>query len=472
VTAHSDAPRALTVLLDRDLLALNRVVGALRRYNLAIEGITLGPAESPGRDWLTITLKRDSATLDTTVQKLRRVSGVRAAALLPIDRGATEAAAIETQAAPSAITPQSETTMSTSELRVYYDADAELDRLRGRTVAVIGYGSQGHAHALNLKESGVTVIVGLRPGGPSWAKAKADGLDVRSVSDAARAADVIMMLVPDQHARAVYDREVAAHVTPGKTLMFAHGFNVHYKEITPPSGVDVSMVAPKSPGHLVRSEFQAGRGVPALVAVATDASGAALPNALAYAAGIGCTRAGVLPTSFREETESDLFGEQVVLCGGVTALIKGGFETLVEAGYAPELAYFECLHELKLIVDLMYRGGMKFMRYSISDTAEYGDYTRGPRIVTPAVRDTMRQILADIQNGAFAREWIDENKTGGANFQRLRQVDRDHLIEQVGARLRAMMPWSEEGKAAAATTLARPGRAPAPVRGDERVAAR
>jgi ketol-acid reductoisomerase len=281
-----------------------------------------------------------------------------------------------------------------------------------------------------------------------------------------------MMLVPDQHARAVYDRDVAPHVTPGKTLMFAHGFNVHYKEITPPSGVDVSMVAPKSPGHLVRSEFQAGRGVPALVAVANDASGAALPNALAYAAGIGCTRAGVLPTTFREETESDLFGEQVVLCGGVTALIKGGFETLVEAGYAPELAYFECLHELKLIVDLMYRGGMKFMRYSISDTAEYGDYTRGPRIVTPAVRETMRQILADIQSGAFAREWIDENKTGAANFQRLRQVDHEHLIEQVGARLRAMMPWSEEGKAAAAAQLARPARAPTPLRGDERVAAR
>jgi ketol-acid reductoisomerase len=471
VTAHPDAPRALTVLLDRDLLALNRVVVALRRYNMPVESLTLGPAKSPGLDWLTFTPQRDSAMLDTAVQKLRRLSGVRAAALLPLDL-ATEEQALETRSAPLEPSLQkSETTMATSALQVFYDADAELDRLRGRTVAVIGYGSQGHAHALNLKESGVTVIVGLRPGGPSWAKAKADGLDVRSVSDAARAADVIMMLVPDQHARAVYDRDVAAHVTPGKTLMFAHGFNVHYKEISPPA-VDVSMVAPKSPGHLVRSEFQAGRGVPALVAVANDASGAALPNALAYAAGIGCTRAGVLPTTFREETESDLFGEQVVLCGGVTALIKGGFETLVEAGYAPELAYFECLHELKLIVDLMYRGGMKFMRYSISDTAEYGDYTRGPRIVTPAVRETMRQILADIQSGAFAREWIDENKTGGANFQRLRQVDQDHLIEQVGARLRAMMPWSEEGKAAAAATLARPGRAPEPVRGDERVAAR
>ena len=315
-------------------------------------------------------------------------------------------------------------------------------------------------------------MIGLPAESKSRAKVSAAGLAVFEPAEAARRADVIMILAPDHIQGDLYARDIAPHLTKGKTLMFAHGFNVHYKEITPPSGVDVSMVAPKSPGHLVRSEFQAGRGVPALVAVATDASGAALPNALAYAAGIGCTRAGVLPTSFREETESDLFGEQVVLCGGVTALIKGGFETLVEAGYAPELAYFECLHELKLIVDLMYRGGMKFMRYSISDTAEFGDYTRGPRIVTPAVRDTMRQILADIQNGAFAREWIDENKTGGANFQRLRQVDRDHLIEQVGARLRAMMPWSEEGKAAAATTLARPGRAPAPVRGDERVAAR
>ncbi|HEU5262188.1 MAG TPA: ketol-acid reductoisomerase [Gemmatimonadales bacterium] len=339
--------------------------------------------------------------------------------------------------------------MSPKGLRVYYDADTDLGRLEGRRVAVIGYGSQGHAHALNLKESGINVVVGLRPDGASWARAATDGLDVRSVSDAAAAADVIMMLVPDQHARAVYESGVAAHVTPGKTLMFAHGFNVHYREILPPTGVDVSMVAPKSPGHLVRSEFQAGRGVPALVAVAQDASGDALADALAYAAGIGCTRAGVLPTTFREETESDLFGEQVVLCGGVTALIKAGFETLVAAGYSPELAYFECLHELKLIVDLMYRGGMKFMRYSISDTAEYGDYTRGPRIITPAVRAEMQTILTAIQDGSFAREWIGENASGGANFQRLRQAEQHHLIEQVGARLRAMMPWSEEAKAAA-----------------------
>jgi ketol-acid reductoisomerase len=349
-----------------------------------------------------------------------------------------------------------ERAMSRTSLRVYYDADADLARLSGRTVAIIGYGSQGHAHALNLSESGVTVLVGLRPGGASWARAVAAGLTVRPVAEAARTADMIMMLVPDQHARAVYDAEVAAALAPGKTLMFAHGFNVHFKEITPPAGVDVSMVAPKSPGHLVRSEFQAGRGVPALVAVAQDASGHALADALAYAAGIGCTRAGVLPTTFREETESDLFGEQVVLCGGVTALVTAGFETLVAAGYAPELAYFECLHELKLIVDLMYRGGMKFMRHSISDTAEYGDYTRGPTLITPAVRARMQQILTDIQSGAFAREWIDESRQGGPNFERLRREQNDHLVERVGAELRAMMPWSEEGKARAAADLRPP----------------
>ena len=358
--------------------------------------------------------------------------------------------------------------MSASELLVYYDADADPGRLRRRAIAIIGYGSQGHAHALNLRESGVKVVVGLRPDGASWQRAAAEGLDVRPVAEAARAADVVMMLVPDQHARAVYEESVAGAIQPGKTLMFAHGFNVHFGEIAPPPGADVSMVAPKSPGHLVRSEFQAGRGVPALVAVAQDASGEALPNALAYAAGIGCTRAGVIPTTFREETESDLFGEQVVLCGGVTSLIKAGFETLVDAGYSPELAYFECLHELKLIVDLMYRGGMKFMRYSISDTAEYGDYTRGPRLITAPVRAEMQRILADIQSGAFAREWIAESRQGGPNFQRMRQEQNDHLIERVGAKLRAMMPWSEEGKAAAS---ARPPESK-PSGAKERVAAR
>jgi ketol-acid reductoisomerase len=270
------------------------------------------------------------------------------------------------------------------------------------------------------------------------------------MADAAAAADVIMVLVPDQEARAVYESAIAPGLKPGKTLMFAHGFNIHFKEIVPPATVDVTMIAPKSPGHLVRSEFQGGRGVPALVAVHQDASGQALANALAYAAGIGCTRAGVLQTTFREETETDLFGEQTVLCGGVTSLIKAGFDTLVGAGYAPELAYFECMHELKLIVDLMYRGGMKFMRYSISDTAEYGDYTRGPRVITDQVRKEMARILTEIQDGSFAREWIAESRAGGGRFHALRKSENDHPIERVGAKLRAMMPWSEEGKARAA----------------------
>src|SRR2546421_352061 len=267
--------------------------------------------------------------------------------------------------------------MSAPAVRVFYDADADPTRLRDRVVAVIGYGSQGHAHALNLRDSGVRVIVGLRPGGASWERARAEGLDVRPIADAAAAANVVMVLVPDQEARAVYEAGIARTLGPGKTLLFAHGFNIHFGEIVPPPSVDVAMIAPKSPGHMVRSEYQAGRGVPALVAVQRDASGHALADALAYAAGIGCTRAGVLETSFKEETETDLFGEQAVLCGGVTALVQAGFETLTNAGYAPEIAYFECLHELKLIVDLMYRGGMGFMRRSISDTAEYGDYTRG-----------------------------------------------------------------------------------------------
>jgi ketol-acid reductoisomerase len=331
-------------------------------------------------------------------------------------------------------------------VRVYYDADADRGRLADRTFAIIGYGSQGHAHALNLKESGARVIVGLRSGGGSWERARASGLDVRSVADAAEVADTLMLLVPDQDMRAIYENGVAGALRRGKTLMFAHGFNIHYGEIEPPAGVDVSMVAPKSPGHLVRSEYQAGRGVPALVAIHQDASGQALANALAYASGIGCTRAGVIETSFREETETDLFGEQAVLCGGVTALVKAGFETLTQAGYRPEMAYFECLHELKLIVDLMYRGGMQFMRYSISDTAEYGDYTRGPRLITDETRAEMRKILAAVQDGSFAREWLAENRAGRPNFERLRQADRDHEIERVGKMLRAMMPWSEEGK--------------------------
>ena len=345
-----------------------------------------------------------------------------------------------------------------SSVRVYYDADADRARLRDRVFAIIGYGSQGHAHAQNLRDSGARVIVGLRPGGESWARAAADGLEVRSVADAARAGDVIMMLVPDQEQRAVYETAVAPALGPSKTLMFAHGFNIHFGEIVPPAAVDASMIAPKSPGHLVRSEYQAGRGVPALVAVHQDASGSALPNALAYAAGIGCARAGVIGTSFAEETETDLFGEQAVLCGGVTALVQAGFETLTEAGYAPEMAYFECLHELKLIVDLIYRGGLGFMRHSISNTAEYGDLTRGDRVISPAVRAEMRRLLADIRSGAFAREWIAECRAGAPRFAELRRAAQQHPIEKVGAELRAMMPWTEEGKARRAK--AKPAREP------------
>src|SRR3954463_16239905 len=337
--------------------------------------------------------------------------------------------------------------MSNDSVRVYYDADADRRRLATRTFAIIGYGSQGHAHALNLRESGARVIVGVRPDGRSADAARAAGLDVRPVAAAAADADVVMLLVPDQDMRAIYEAGVAPALGPGKTLMFAHGFNIHYGQIAPPAGVDVTMVAPKSPGHLVRSEYEAGRGVPALVAIHQDASGHALADALAYASGIGCTRAGVIETTFREETETDLFGEQAVLCGGVTALVKAGFETLTQAGYRPEMAYFECLHELKLIVDLMYRGGLGFMRYSISDTAEWGDYVSGPRIVTPAVKAAMKEVLNDIQSGAFAERFIKDQNTGRKEFENFRSQDREHQIEQVGERLRAMMPWSEEGKA-------------------------
>jgi ketol-acid reductoisomerase len=423
----------VSVLLDDGLPTLNRAVGALRRRNVPVGRLAVGPSGTTGVARLTFVTPIDAAAVERVVQQFRKIIGVRDVLVTPADDDNREGG----QA------------MSSPDVRVFYEADADLSRLRGRVIAVIGYGSQGHAHALNLRDSraGARVIVGLRPGGGSgsWDRAKAENLEVRPVAEAARAADVIMMLVPDQEARTVYEAGVVGALAPGKTLLFAHGFNVHFREIVPPASVDVAMIAPKSPGHLLRSEFQAGRGVPALVAVHQDASGHALADALAYAAGIGCARAGVLETTFREETETDLFGEQAVLCGGVSALVQAGFETLTAAGYAPEIAYFECLHELKLIVDLMYRGGMKFMRYSISDTAEYGDYTRGPRIVTDAVRAEMRQMLADIQSGAFAREWIAESRGGGRRFQEMRRVAAEHAIERVGARLRAMMPWTEEG---------------------------
>ena len=335
--------------------------------------------------------------------------------------------------------------MTNDPVRVYYDADADRGRLAGRTFAIIGYGSQGHAHALNLRDSGAKVIVGLRKGGASWDKAKAAGLDVRTVAEAAAAAEVIMMLTPDQDGRAIYEGGVAQGLKPGKTLMFAHGFNIHFGEIVPPAGVDVSMVAPKSPGHLVRSEYEGGRGVPALVAVQQDASGQALANALAYASGIGCTRAGVIETTVKDECETDLFGEQVVLCGGLVELIKGGYETLVEAGYAPEMAYFECLHEVKLIVDLIYEGGIANMNYSISNTAEYGEYITGPRIVTDETKKEMKRVLNDIQSGKFARDWMLENKVNQTSFKATRAKLAQHPIEEVGAKLRDMMPWIKKG---------------------------
>lgn len=328
----------------------------------------------------------------------------------------------------------------------YYEQDGSLEPLQGKTVAIIGYGSQGHAHALNLRDSGVSVVVGLPPGSRSRARAESAGLAVLAPAEAAARADFIMILVPDHIQADLYNADIAPSMKPGKTLMFAHGFNIHFGFIRPPEGVDVSMVAPKAPGHRVREVFLEGQGVPALVAVAQDASGHALRNALAYALALGSLKAGVIETTFREETESDLFGEQTVLCGGVSELIKAGFETLVEAGYAPEIAYFECLHELKLIVDLIYEGGLSYMRYSVSDTAEYGDYTRGPRIINEQTRAEMRRILAEIQSGAFAREWMEENRSGRKNFLAMREAARNHPIEVVGAELREMMTFLKRKK--------------------------
>ena len=324
---------------------------------------------------------------------------------------------------------------------IYYPKDADGSALEGQTIAILGYGSQGHAHALNLKDSGQDVLVGLRKGSSSWADAEKAGLRVFETADAVREADVIMVLLPDTAQSKVYESDIAPNLEPGDTLMFAHGFNIHFGQIEPPEGVDVSMIAPKGPGHLVRRTYVEGIGTPALVAVERDATGKALQRALAYADGIGVLRAGVIETTFKEETETDLFGEQAVLCGGSTSLISAGFETLVAAGYQPEVAYFECLHELKLIVDLLYEGGMSWMRYSISDTAEYGDYTRGPRVVDEETRAEMRRILDEIQSGQFAKEWVGEAEDGFPNFKELRKTARGTQIEEVGARLRTMMPW-------------------------------
>jgi ketol-acid reductoisomerase len=326
---------------------------------------------------------------------------------------------------------------------MFYDDDADLGLLSGKTVAIIGYGSQGHAHALNLQESGVDVVVGLRADSSSVADAEAAGLEVVDVAEAASRGDVVMLLVPDEKHREVWEGEVADGIAPGNLLLFGHGFSVHYEEVAPPAEVDVALVAPKGPGHLVRRQFSEGSGVPGLIAVHQDATGNAKALALAYARGIGCTRGGVIETSFREETETDLFGEQAVLCGGASELVRAGYETLVEAGYDPRLAYFECLHELKLIVDLMYEKGISGMRHSISNTAEYGDLTRGRRVISDASRQAMKDVLAEIQSGEFAREWIAENRAGQENFRRMREEQAGHIIEVEGKRLRAKMDWIE-----------------------------
>ncbi len=331
-------------------------------------------------------------------------------------------------------------------MRIFYDTDVNREALRGKKIAIIGYGSQGHAQAQNLRDSGFQVVVGQRAGGANYEKAVEDGFTPVSAREAAEAADVIQMLTPDHSQAELYRKDIAPSMKAGKTLLFSHGFNIHYGQIQPPKDVDVVMIAPKGPGHLVRSEYVRGAGVPALVAIHQDASGNALQTALAYGSGIGATRAGVMETTFQEETETDLFGEQAVLCGGVSELIKAGFETLVQAGYQPEIAFFECMHELKLITDLIYRGGLAYMRYSISDTAEYGDLTRGKRVINEESRAEMKKILGEIQSGQFAREWILENQSGRAMFNTTRQRERKLLLEQVGAKLRSMMPFLDAVK--------------------------
>ncbi len=331
-------------------------------------------------------------------------------------------------------------------MKVYYDQDADLKYLNGKTVAVIGYGSQGHAQSQNLRDSGVNVIVADVPGSENWNKAVDAGFKPVTAAEAAAAADIIQILIPDEKQAALYRTDIAPNLKPGNALMFSHGFNIHFGQIVPPGEVDVFMIAPKSPGHLVRRMYEEGAGVPALVAVQQDYTGQALQIALAYAKGIGCTRAGVIETTFKEETETDLFGEQAVLCGGVTELVRAGFDTLVEAGYQPEIAYFECLHELKLIVDLMYEGGISAMRYSISNTAEYGDLTRGKRIITEETRKEMKKLLKEIQDGSFAREWLLENQVGRPVFNAIQKKEADHLIEKVGKQLRSMMPWLGQNK--------------------------
>ena len=327
--------------------------------------------------------------------------------------------------------------------KMYYEKDADLKALEGKTVAVIGYGSQGHAQALNLRDSGINVVVGLRPG-KSWEQAERDGFEVYTVDEAVKRADVVQILLPDEVQTKVYKEQIAPHLKPGAALFFSHGFNIHFGQIVPDKSVDVVLIAPKGPGHLVRRVYTEGFGVPALIAVHQDATGEAMRIGLAYAKGIGATRAGVIETTFKEETETDLFGEQAVLCGGVTQLIKTGFETLTEAGYQPEIAYFECLHELKLIVDLMYEGGLSGMRYSVSDTAEFGDYVSGRRVIDEGVRERMKQVLKEVQDGSFAKRWIEENERGRQEFSRMREEEKNHSIERVGSKLREMMVWVDQ----------------------------
>ena len=333
-----------------------------------------------------------------------------------------------------------------SDLKIYYEADCDINVLKGKTVAIIGYGSQGHAHALNLHDSGVNVIVGLYEGSKSAEKARKHGLTVMNVADATKAADIIMILIPDERQADMYKKDIEPNLTEGKAIAFAHGFNIHFGQIKPPKNVDVFMIAPKGPGHTVRSEYIEGKGVPCLVAIEQDYTGHCLDVALAYGAGIGGARAAIMETTFKIETETDLFGEQAVLCGGVTALMQAGFETLVEAGYAPENAYFECIHEMKLIVDLIYKGGFSLMRYAISDTAEFGDYETGKRLITDETKKEMKKILSEIQDGTFASKWIAENKNGRAHFNACRRIKAEHQLEAVGAELRKMYSWSDEDK--------------------------
>ncbi len=341
--------------------------------------------------------------------------------------------------------------------QIYYEQHGDLSLLKGKTIGIIGYGSQGHAHALNLKDSGLHVVVACYPGSPSAERAKLDGIEVYSVAEVARRAQTMMVVIPDEKQGKVYRESIEPNLQPGQTLMFAHGFNIHFGQIKPPSTIDVSMIAPKSPGHRLRELYTQGVGVPSLLAVHQDASGKAKQNALAYALALGSLKAGVIETSFKEEAESDLFGEQAVLCGGISSLIKAGYETLVEAGYQPEIAYFECLHEVKLIVDLIYEGGLSYMRYSVSDTAEYGDYTRGPRVVDATVRETMRKILSEVQSGKFAKEWMAENENGRKYFSQQRQNESEHPIEAVGKQLRAMMKFLQKSKQPSAALGAREG---------------